>query len=102
MSVYDEVAAMDRDAFEAMMAEPESRERVIDALVDHFAGAFQPEAAGDLDAVTLGAEARQVGPFLVLDQVPVGPDRLAGGGGGHQCASSKGVAPRPRSTMSKR
>jgi putative sterol carrier protein len=51
MSVYDEVAAMDRDAFEAMMAEPDSRERVIDALVDHFAGAFQPEAAGDLDAV---------------------------------------------------
>jgi hypothetical protein len=49
--VYTEVAAMDRDAFEALMADPAERERVIDALVDHFAGAFRPEAAGDLDAV---------------------------------------------------
>jgi putative sterol carrier protein len=49
--IYDEVAAMDREEFEAMMADPAARDRVIDALVEHFAGAFRPDAAGDLDAV---------------------------------------------------
>ena len=49
--VYTQVAAMDRDDFEALMADSAERERVIDALVEHFAGAFNPEAAGDLDAV---------------------------------------------------
>lgn len=49
--VYTQVAEMDRDDLEALMADPSERERVIDALVEHFAGAFRPEAAGDLDAV---------------------------------------------------
>jgi putative sterol carrier protein len=49
--VYAQVAAMDREDFEALMAEPAERERVIDALVEHFAGAFDPDAAGDLHAV---------------------------------------------------
>jgi len=33
------------------MAEQESRERIIDALVAHMAGRLRPEAAGDLHAV---------------------------------------------------
>ena len=33
------------------MAETESRERIIDVLVEHMAGSLRPEAAGDLDAV---------------------------------------------------
>ena len=33
------------------MAEPRSRELIIDALIAHMAANFRPEAAGDLDAV---------------------------------------------------
>lgn len=49
--VFAAVARLDREDFDALMADPAARERVIDALVAHFAGAFQPETAGDLDAV---------------------------------------------------
>lgn len=49
--VFAAIVDVDEAEFEELMAQPEDRERVIDALVNHLAGALRPEAAGDLDAV---------------------------------------------------
>jgi putative sterol carrier protein len=49
--IYAVVAEMDEDEFAAMMEEPASRERVIDALIEHMVALFRPEKAGDLEAV---------------------------------------------------
>jgi putative sterol carrier protein len=49
--VYRVILDLDEDGFDELMAEPESRERVIDALVAHMAASLRPEKAGDLDAV---------------------------------------------------
>ena len=49
--VFAAIAAADEDEFEELMADPASRERIVDALVGHLAGRLHPEAAGDLDAV---------------------------------------------------
>ena len=49
--VYEQVAAMDADEFDALMAEPGPRTRVIDAMVEHMASLFRPENAEGVDAV---------------------------------------------------
>lgn len=49
--VYEEVLAADEDEFADLMSRTESRERIIDVLVEHMAASFRPEQAGDLDAV---------------------------------------------------
>lgn len=49
--IYSVVAETDEDEFEAMMEEPATRERVIDALIEHMVALFRPEQAGDLEAV---------------------------------------------------
>lgn len=49
--VFAAIAVVDDDEFDELMAEPESRERIIDAMVSHLASRLRPEQAGDLDAV---------------------------------------------------
>jgi putative sterol carrier protein len=49
--IYEGIVDLDEDEFDEVMADPESRERVIDALLEHMAERLRPEAAGDLDAV---------------------------------------------------
>lgn len=49
--VYAAIAAMDGDEFDELMEDPASREKVIDALIEHMVGLFQPEKAGDLEAI---------------------------------------------------
>ena len=49
--VYATTLEVGEEDFDDLMAEPESRERVIDALVARMAGSLRPEKAGDLDAV---------------------------------------------------
>lgn len=49
--VYAGIGELGEDEFDELMAEPESRDRVIDALLEHMADRLRPEAAGDLDAV---------------------------------------------------
>jgi putative sterol carrier protein len=49
--IFATVVELDEDSFEEVMSQPESRQRVIDALVEHMASRFRPEVAGDLDAV---------------------------------------------------
>jgi putative sterol carrier protein len=49
--IYAAVAEMDGDEFDDVMADPRSREAVIDAMIRHFVDLFRPEKAGDLEAV---------------------------------------------------
>ena len=49
--IYEAVKEMDSDEFDGLMEEPESRDLITRALVDHMAGLFRPEKAGDLEAV---------------------------------------------------
>jgi len=49
--IYEGILVADEDEFDDLMAETESRERIIDVLVEHMASSLRPEAAGDLDAV---------------------------------------------------
>ncbi len=49
--IYDAVAEMDGDDFEELMQDPESRERVIEAMIEHMVGLFRPEKAKGVDAV---------------------------------------------------
>lgn len=49
--IYEAIRDMELDEFEGLMDDPEARRRVIAALVDHMAGLFRPEKAGDLEAV---------------------------------------------------
>ena len=49
--IYDAVAEMDGDDFEELMQDPESRERVIEAMIEHMVGLFRPEKADGVDAV---------------------------------------------------
>lgn len=49
--VFAAIVAADERELDELMADPASRERVIDALVEHLASRLRPEAAGDLDAV---------------------------------------------------
>ena len=49
--LYKSITALDGDAFDELMAEADSRSRVIDALVGHLAGKLRPEKAKDLEAV---------------------------------------------------
>lgn len=48
--VYEAVAEMEEDEFEAIMERPADRARVIDALVEHMVGLFRPEKAEGIDA----------------------------------------------------
>lgn len=47
--VYARITALDEDGFAALMAEPASRERVIDVLVEHMASLYR--GGPDVDAV---------------------------------------------------
>jgi len=49
--VFGGIVEVDEAAFEELMSQPASRERIIDALVVHLASSLRPEQAGDLDAV---------------------------------------------------
>ncbi|MBA2523526.1 MAG: SCP2 sterol-binding domain-containing protein [Solirubrobacterales bacterium] len=49
--VFAAIVDVDEAEFEQLMAEPASRERIVDALVAHLASRLRPEEAGDLDAV---------------------------------------------------
>jgi putative sterol carrier protein len=49
--IYERVAVMDEGDFDELMAEPEARKRVIDAMVEHMASLFRPEKAEGVDAV---------------------------------------------------
>jgi putative sterol carrier protein len=49
--LYAAITSLDDDAFDALMDDPVSRDRVIDTLVTHLSGQFRPEKAGDLEAV---------------------------------------------------
>ncbi len=50
-ALYREIVALDDDGFRALMAEQESRDKVIDALVTHFAGRVRPDKTQGMDAV---------------------------------------------------
>ena len=50
LEIYAAVAAMDEPEFEALMDHLPSRDRVIDALIDHMTSLFRPEQADRLDA----------------------------------------------------
>jgi SCP-2 sterol transfer family len=47
--VYAQVEALEEDEFETLMADPATREPIIDALVAHFAGTYRGD--DDVDAV---------------------------------------------------
>jgi putative sterol carrier protein len=49
--VYAAVNDLGDGEFEGLMADPQARPRVIDALIAHMASQFRPEAAGGLEAV---------------------------------------------------
>jgi alkyl sulfatase BDS1-like metallo-beta-lactamase superfamily hydrolase len=49
--LYRAITALDDEEFQALMAEPKSRAKVIDALVDFLAGRLRPDRARDVDAV---------------------------------------------------
>lgn len=49
--VYEAVREMDSDEFDELMEEPESRNKIISALIDHMAGLFRPENAEGIDAI---------------------------------------------------
>lgn len=49
--IYEQVAVMDGDEFDRLMAEPGPRTRVIDAMVEHMASLFRPEKAEGVNAV---------------------------------------------------
>ena len=50
-SVFAAIKELDDDEFSELMAEPSSRERVIDALIAHLASCLRPEEAEGLDEV---------------------------------------------------
>ncbi len=50
-ALYREIVALDDEGFKALMAEQESRDRVIDVLVEHFAERVRPEKTQGMDAV---------------------------------------------------
>lgn len=50
VEVYEAIATMEAEEFEAVMDDPACRERVIAALAGHMAGLFRTEKAGDLEA----------------------------------------------------
>jgi putative sterol carrier protein len=50
-AVYRDVVALDDKAFSAVMAEQDNRDKVIDALVVHFAGRLRADKAEGVDAV---------------------------------------------------
>ena len=49
--IYDAVKLIDGDEFDDLMADPSKRPLVIEAMIDHLVGLFQPDAAGDLEAI---------------------------------------------------
>lgn len=49
--IYAGIVDLDEEQFEELMADAPSRDRVIDALLEHMAANLRPEVAGDLDAV---------------------------------------------------
>jgi putative sterol carrier protein len=49
--LYEQLAALDDDQFDDVMADAASREKVIDALVGHFAGAYRPQPGREVDVV---------------------------------------------------
>lgn len=50
-AVFAAIKELDDDGFAALMAEPVSRDRVIDALVGHLASCLRPDQAEGLDEV---------------------------------------------------
>jgi putative sterol carrier protein len=50
LEIYAEVEAMGEPEFEALMDHLPSRDRVIDALIDHMTDLFRPEQADGLEA----------------------------------------------------
>ena len=49
--LYEQVAAMDEEEFEALMDDPGSREQVLEAIIDALVGLFRPEKAEGVEAV---------------------------------------------------
>ncbi len=49
--VYAAVQSMDPDRFDELMGDEGSRATIIGALIEHMAGLFRPEKAGDLEAL---------------------------------------------------
>jgi putative sterol carrier protein len=49
--VYATVVRLDDDTFDELMAAQDTRDKVIDALVDHLASRLRPEKAEGVDAV---------------------------------------------------
>lgn len=45
--VYNRIIALDEEAFERLMEDPESRSRVIDVLVEHMASLYKGDATVD-------------------------------------------------------
>ena len=50
-AVFEAIKQLDDDEFSELMAEPASRDRVIDALIDHLASCLRPDRAEGLDKV---------------------------------------------------
>jgi putative sterol carrier protein len=50
-ALYREIIALDDDGFRELMAEQRSRDKVIDALVTHFAERVRPDRTQGMDAV---------------------------------------------------
>ena len=48
--VFATILEADEERFEELMAEPATRERIIDAMIAHMAASLRPEKAGDLHA----------------------------------------------------
>jgi len=49
--LYEQVAAMDEEEFEALMDDPDSRGQVLEAIIDALVGLFRPEKAEGIEAV---------------------------------------------------
>ena len=49
--LYEHVSAMDEEEFEALMDDPSSRERVLEAIIDALVDLFRPEKAEGVEAV---------------------------------------------------
>ncbi len=49
--IYAAIEGMDEESFDELMEDPASRERVIDAMIDHMVGLFRPEKAEGVEAI---------------------------------------------------
>ena len=49
--LYEQVMGLDEDEFEALMDDPDSRERALGAIIDALVGLFRPDKAEGVEAV---------------------------------------------------